>query len=272
MKQAILLSLLGIGILSSCSTVYKSGQTPDDVYFSPGRELTGRDEVKLDEEKAQYQDYVSSLDDRYLRMKVASRSRWSTLDDFDYWYDSRYDFNAYNGFNYNYYSSLNPYWNPGYRLGIGLGSLYYPDYGYYAGGYNYGWGWSSPVYTVAKYYSSPYLPAKSGGYTAGSFATAYRNKSYQNSNYGYKDPKTGAFVPSSSNSGFGNLLKRVFSSSSAQSGYANSYDRPVRTFSNTSTPNTNTYTPPATNSNAGGNSGGFKSTGSSTSTGRGGRG
>lgn len=265
MKQALLFFVLGLGLFSSCTTAFKSGQTPDDVYYSPGSDLpTVREEKKIQEEKAQYQDYVSSLDDRYLRMKVARRNRWSTLDDFDYWYDSRYDFNSYN---YSYYSSLNPYWNPYYRFSIGYGNSYYPG-----SFYNYGWGWNNPVYAVAHYYSVPYTPVKSGGYTSGSFSTAYRNKTYQNSNYGYKDSKTGAFIPSSSNSSFGNLLKRVFTSS-ADGSNTTSYDRPVRTFSNTpSNTNSNSYTPPATNSNAGGNSGGYSSTGSSTSTGRGGRG
>ena len=258
MKYSLLLSVLGLGLFSSCTTAFKSGQTPDDVYFSPGREAVALNEDRdQQKQREQYQEYISSMDDRYLRMKIANRNRWSTLDDFGYWNDSRYDFNSYN---YQYYSSLNPYWHSGMRLGFGYGNLYYPG--------AYGWGWSSPVYTVAHYYSVPYTPAKTGGYTSASFATAYRNKSYHNSNYGFRDPKTGTFVPGGSSQSFGNLLKRVFSSSESTS----SYDRPARTFTNTTPAHTNTYTPPATNSNAGGTSGGFQSTGSSASTGRGGRG
>ncbi len=260
MKQAYLLSVLGLGLLSSCSTAFKTGQTPDDVYYSPGREReeTVRDERNRQEQQAQYRDYLTSIDDRYLRMKVANRYRWGSLDDFNYWYDSRYDFGSYN---YNYYNTLNPYWNPAF--GLTYGNIYYPG--------SYGWGWSSPVYTLVNYYGS--IPVKSNpGYTAGSLATAYRNKDYNNSNYGYKDPKTGAFVPSANNPSFGNLLKRVFTTS-ANNGTTSSFDRPVRTFNNTSTNNSSTTPQPAsTNSNAGGNSGGFKSTGTSTSTGRGGRG
>lgn len=259
MKQVLLLSVLAVTLLSSCSTAFKNGQTPDDVYYSPGRELEEEVLSQKDQQKQKeaYQAYVSSMDDRYLRMKVANRYRWGGIDNFDYWYDSRYDFGTYN---YQYYSSLNPYayWNPGFGLGMGYGN-YYPG--------RYGWGWSSPVYTVVHYYSL--TPSNPGGYTFGSNITAYRNKNYDNNNYGYKDPKTGAFVPSGSNSNFGSLLKRVFSGSSEGSSY--SYDRPVRTFSNTPS-NNPTYTPPPTSSSAGGNSGGFKSTGSSTGTGRGGRG
>lgn len=254
MKRILLLSAFSIVLLSSCTTAFKSGQTPDDVYYSPGREVAqGENQVKK-EEDAQYQDYVSSLDDRYLRMKVANRYRWGSLDNFDYWYDSRYDFNAYNPYNsynsYNYYSSLNPYasWNPYWNFGIGYG--------------RYGGGWNNPICTVL-IYANPHYGG--GGSTAGSNITAYRNKTYSNTNYGYKDPKTGNFVPASSNSSFGNLLKKVFSTGPSET--TQSYDRPVRTYSNT--PNTPA---PATSSSAGGSSGGYSSKGSSTGTGRGGRG
>jgi hypothetical protein len=264
MKQALLFSLLGIGLLTSCSTAFKAGQTPDDVYYSPGRAVTNlREERAQQQQEEEYQDYVSSLDDRYLRMKVANHARWSTIDNFDYWYDSRYDFGIYD--RYNSYSFYNPYayWNPGwsFRLGYGLG------YGspYYPGGI--GWGWSSPIYTVV-HYTNPYYGK--GGSTSISNITAFKNRNYNNNNYGYKDPKTGLFVPGNSNSSFGSLLKRVFTSSNNNSNSANnSFDRPVRTFSQ---PNNNSSTQPATSSSAGGNSGGYKSTGSSTSTGRGGRG
>ncbi len=255
MKRILLLSAFSIVLLSSCTTAFKSGQTPDDVYYSPARGISPKEDQVRKEEDAQYQDYVSSLDDRYLRMKVANRSRWSSLDNFDYWYDSRYDFNAYSPYSsYNYYNCLNPYtsWNPYWSVGIG--------YGRYRGG------WNNPITTVLVYANPHY---GGGGSTSGSNITAYRNKTYNNTNYGYKDPKTGNFVPSSSNSSFGNLLKKVFSTGSSET--SQSYDRPVRTY----TPSNNTpqSTPaPATSSSAGGSSGGYGSTGSSSSTGRGGRG
>ena len=263
MKHLLLLSVLSIGLFTGCSTAFKAGQTPDDVYYSPGREIASvNEEKKQQKEKEEYQEYISSLDDRYLRMKVAKRGRWSSLDNFDYWYDSRYDFSTYN-----HYSNLNPYasWNPGWNLSLGYGYS-----GYCPGGRN--WGWSSPIYTVVHYAVPSFSVGVGGGSNSGSNITAYRNKSYNNNNYGTTDPKTGAFVPSSSNSSFGNLIKRVFTGSSEN---ASSYDRAARTFSTTQPQHntTPTTTPaPSTSSSAGGSSGGFPSTGSSTSTGRGGRG
>lgn len=251
MKLTLLLTVLSIVFLSGCSTAFKAGQTPDDVYYSPGRDREDtyvKEEQKQIKQNEEYQEYVSSQDDRYLRMKVANRNRWNSLDNFDYWYDSRYDFNTYYGnTQWNRYNAWNPNWNLGIRPGYGSN-----------------WGWSSPIYTVVKYTSPAY---SSGGYTSGSNISAYKNRNYNNNNIGYKDPKTGNFIISNNrNNSFGDLLKRVFTGSSDNSG---SYDRPARTFSN-STPNFTPASPPS--SSAGGSSGGYNSTGTSTSTGRGGKG
>ena len=261
MKHTLLLSVLSIGLLSGCSTAFKAGQTPDDVYYSPGREVASAKEEKKEKiQQEEYQEYISSQDDRYLRMKVSNRNRWSSLDNFDYWNDSRYDFcncNCYGSSNT--YGNWNNYgnWNQGWNVSVGYGRR--NGYGNY--------GWNNPIYTLV-HYTNPKFSG--GGNTSGSNISAYKNKSYNNSNLGYKDPKTGGFVISGgNNNGFGSLLKRVFTSSS-NTNNSSSYDRPARTFDN-SNPNTNS-TPPATSSNAGGTSGGFKSTGTSTSTGRGGKG
>lgn len=252
MKRIVLSAALGILLLSGCSTAYKAGQTPDDVYYSPGRAVSSaKEELTQKREQDQYQEYISSQDDRYLRMKVANRNRWSSLDNFDYWNDSRYDF-----YNYNDYNSWNTYsygWNPGWNIGIGYGRT--PYFGNF--------GWSNPLYTLV-YYSTPKFYS---GYTSGSNISAYKNKRYNNANYGYRDPKSGVFINSNSNNSFGNLLKRVFIGPATQ-GYSSSFDRPVRTFS---TPTNSGFTP-STSSSAGGASGGFNSTGTSTSKGRGGKG
>jgi hypothetical protein len=262
MKRMLLGSLLTIGLLSGCSTAYQSGQTPDDVYYSPGKEgINKREEDRMKEQQERYEEYISSQDDRYLRMKVANRNRWSAIDDFNYWYDSRYDFGRYQGFgNWNsIYAWNNPWnnpWNPSFNYGLwrmqpGLG---------------FGWGWNNPMYTVIAYASPKFY---SGGRTSGSNLSAYRNtKGFSNTNRGFYNTKTGTYsnTGSESSNSFGSLLKRVFSNSSANSSLGSSFDRPVRSFSNN---NGSTATP---SSNAGGNSGGVKSTGSSASSGRGGKG
>src|SRR4051812_1458590 len=95
-------------IFSNCTTAYKSGQTPDDVYFSPARPTA---EYVSNETKDENQ-YLNNgySDDEYLRMKVHNR-RWSSLDDGYYSYNPNYYSYIYSSFYYN--SPWNPYtyWN-----------------------------------------------------------------------------------------------------------------------------------------------------------------
>lgn len=259
MKNTLLFALIGMGIFAtSCSTAYKTAQTPDDVYYSPTKEVFAKADVKKDE---QYEEYISSADDRYLRMKVANNYRWGGLDDFTYWNDSRYDFNHYNNYNsigWNFYFG-NYKWNY-WNYPIGLGN-YYPGYS-----------WGCPTHTIISYYH----PKAFVGTTSESGINAYSNKNYNNSNTPstYLGSSKAAYNNSNStntgSSNFGNLVKRVFVPSNSNSGNSSgtSYDRAVRTYDNGSSNssrsgNTSTYSAPS--SSAGGNSGGTNSTGSSAS-------
>ena len=71
MNSKILLLALSVAALSSCTTAYKTGQTPDDVYYSPARP---QDEY-VRTEKQDDRRYLSDeyYYDRYLRMKVSNR-------------------------------------------------------------------------------------------------------------------------------------------------------------------------------------------------------
>ena len=89
MKSQFILLAFFVIVVSSCSTSYKTGQTPDDVYFSPPppqdeyvSNKDNDDRKYKGENPDSYQDY----DNRYLRMKVQNRTRWSELDDW-YQYD-----------------------------------------------------------------------------------------------------------------------------------------------------------------------------------------
>src|SRR6185503_20559195 len=124
MKRQILLLAITAAALSSCTTAYKTGQTPDDVYFSPTRP---QDEYVRVEEKEQPRYDENYYDDRYLRMKVHNRTQWNDLDDW-YSYD-RYGYRAnyYYGTYYNPYTSWNYYHNPycrnnviAYHPGVGV--------------------------------------------------------------------------------------------------------------------------------------------------------
>lgn len=102
MNPKFLLIPLLAGILGSCSTAYKSGQTPDDVYYSPVKytdESQNRDRV---EEKNDYRD------DYTITMSIRDR-RWRDFnDDYDY-RNSPYHYCNCKCGNYGYY------YNPSYH-------------------------------------------------------------------------------------------------------------------------------------------------------------
>jgi uncharacterized membrane protein YgcG len=111
MKPQILLLAITAAALGSCTTAYKTGQTPDDVYFSPVRPQDEYVKVeKQQDDEYRYDDEY--YDDRYLRMKVHNRTQWNYLDDW-YSYD-RYSnqYNLYYNSYYNPYTSWNYYYNP----------------------------------------------------------------------------------------------------------------------------------------------------------------
>ncbi len=125
----LILSLATVAAFSSCTSAYRSGQTPDDLYYSPVR---AQDEYVRAEKKDDrlYQGSDQYYEDRYLRMRVGNPYRWSALD--DYYFSSPYGYNAFrysdpwawsspwnNYWSWNYF--YNPYWNTGYYGGLGWG-------------------------------------------------------------------------------------------------------------------------------------------------------
>jgi len=101
---------LAIVALSSCS-VYRSGQTPDDVYFSPTRSEDSYVTVDNNKRGTSYSrnDSYYTPDDNYLRMRVRDRNRWSSFDNYAYMNDWQY--------NGGYYGAYSPYGYGGYGMG-----------------------------------------------------------------------------------------------------------------------------------------------------------
>lgn len=270
-------SIFVISLLSGCSTAYESSQTPDDLYYAAGKDEDEQFVKKNADELEKYQDYISSLDDRYLRMKVANRNRWGSIDHFNYWNDMRYDHYDYG------YNTYNKYWgNPGYSAWnmyngfspwnkLGYGSSF--GYGY---GGNY-YGWNNPVYTVISYVNPKASIITS---TSGTNLSAYKNKTYNNYNKNIFSKNGDYGTPTTSGSGnnsFGNLIRKVLSTAvtSGLEGNTSSYERAARTFSAPSSGSSSSSSGSSssgTSSSAGGSSGGFGSTGSSAGSGRAGRG
>lgn len=130
-------------LLTSCTSVYKSGQTPDDVYYSPDRPQDEYVRVEKQDNRM-YRNNDVALEDRYLRMKVRNR-RYAFLDnDYDYYYGSNYNqYNDYYRINTSMYGNYNwGLWNNGYN------SFYYTPSYYNSHYYN--------PYYYNPYYGNPY--------------------------------------------------------------------------------------------------------------------
>lgn len=106
MKTKTLLLVLSVAAFSSCSTAYKSGQTPDDVYYSPVRVV---DEKQNNDRDEQAQVSYKPSEDYEITMSIRDR-RWRDFrDDYDYSY-SPYYYASCRSYNYGYY--YNPYYYP----------------------------------------------------------------------------------------------------------------------------------------------------------------
>lgn len=171
----LLLLIAAVG-LGSCSTIYKSGQTPDDVYYSPAPQQRAvasnnndSDEYYADEEDGDYVNVSTDQDrnaysgeDNYLRMKVRNRSMWSSLDYYDAMAYSPYGggfgwgggMGMYNPYMMN--SFYSPWGMGGSRFGLGMGM------GMGFGGM--GWGYNS---MFNPYFNSFHNPYYGGGWYGG---------------------------------------------------------------------------------------------------------
>ena len=265
MKSRILLLLATIVGLGSCTSIYKSGQTPDDVYYSSGQEKEGYVQAKNNRDN--YQPYNGDeASDNYLRMKVKDPSRWSTLD-YDMYgnYYSPYSaFSPYGGaMPFMPYAGIGygGYYNPfGWNSYLGYGGMYFGNYynpysyfggfnPYYYGGYPVvivkpGSGSGNPyvngprVFNLNGYGNSSYLPpsGRNGNINKSNSANLSRNAPIRvfgnNSNNNNNSNSSGNYLRGSgSNSG------RSFSPSNSNN------NTPARTFE------------PRNNSSSSGNSG-----------------
>ncbi|HEY8690739.1 MAG TPA: hypothetical protein VIM07_15995 [Chitinophagaceae bacterium] len=104
MKINFLLLTIITAAITSCSSSYKTGQTPDDVYYSPARLQT--DNVRRDDNKnVQDNSVYTTPEDRYIRRRIHNR-RYRVYDD---GYNYPYGYN--NGYNNGYNSGYPVYTN-----------------------------------------------------------------------------------------------------------------------------------------------------------------
>lgn len=114
MKTTTSLALLAVVVLiQSCTTAYRSGQTPDDVYFSPDRP-ENEFLAMQQQETRRYRMATEDYEDRYLRMRVRDRYRWDELNDWYTYERWALGFNSYFTPTLNPFVSWNHYYNPYY--------------------------------------------------------------------------------------------------------------------------------------------------------------
>jgi uncharacterized membrane protein YgcG len=182
MRHRILLLVAASVVFGSCTTMYKSGQTPDDVYYSPGREIPAYVQTEENkDENSKYNPDAENYSDYYLRMKTYDRNRWSAFDnDYMYWNDWRWN-------NQLYYNTFRPVtnWGVSYGSGWGWSTGMYWGTPYYGGGYN--------CFTPG-YYGTPIIVVNPKSYNPAAYAPRNGHlSSYNTANRNYfTDPKTGA--------------------------------------------------------------------------------
>ena len=135
MTNRILLFGLIMAGLSSCAT-YRTGQTPDDVYYSPQRTYQSYVQTDRDEDnRVSYNE--RQLEDQRLRQQIRD-SRFRSFDDDIFWGSPRYNSWGWNTWN-------NPYntwgWNNSFGTNYGWGS--------YRSFNNFGWNsWNTPYVCI----------------------------------------------------------------------------------------------------------------------------
>ncbi|MCW3116027.1 MAG: hypothetical protein JWM28_109 [Chitinophagaceae bacterium] len=170
MKPTLLLLALAAAAITSCTSAYKTGQTPDDVYFSPQREQSEYVAVNNKDDDDRYDNSDDYYSDRQLRMKVQNRNQWSNLDEW-YYNSDRYSYSYYDGFYGNNPWTANSYWNYNYNP-------YYSPYfnPFYSSYY-------SPYYSPVFYVNNPKNPNYAMSNRPRMFNLNTYNKQLINSNY-----------------------------------------------------------------------------------------
>jgi hypothetical protein len=229
--RILLIGLIAAG-MTSCAT-YRTGQTPDDVYYSPGRVNETYVQVDRDEDdRVSYND--RNLEDRRLRQQI--RDPRFRFDDDIYWNSPRYNSwgwntwnNPYNTWGWNSWS--NPY-----------NSWAWNSHGY--GGYYNSWnspficipgsnnlivisGPAAPKYSTGIRYSAPIqrFPNAGTNFNYGKTSTTGSGSRYYNNNTN-TTRRSGFFGGSNNNSYGGDRTNssRSWGDNSGSSGNSRSFN------------------------------------------------
>jgi hypothetical protein len=244
MKTRHLLLFLLIAVFSSCSSAYRTTQTPDDVYYSPAppppiEYVTTENQ----QDKDTYANHNADISEDLAIRRGINDSRYRSNISLDF----GYGYSPYGYYGSSFYSPYSSFYNP-YTY---TGATFYPH------NYNY-YGYNSPF---TNYYYSPfnnyyyppiYVSTPVSNYRG---ARTYNLGVYNNNvnanrvNMHPGQPNTTNSVPvapvrtfptqpSNNRSGVGNLIRRVFTPSNNTRSYSNDNDN-GRSYRNDNSSNNN---------------------------------
>lgn len=264
MKIKYILSIVAISAFSSCSTAYRSGQTPDDVYYSPAPVQSSYVSTVSDKDQNSYS-YRNDEDAEIRRgIQDPAYRTPATLDlgfgynpygytpfgYSPYLYNSLAFGNSFYGYDpYGYMGMYNPYMYNSFGYG-GLG-LYnpYSFYNPYNSFYNPYSIYNSPYYGGYGHSSSLYYPV-TGNINTNTGVRRYNLNAYTNNRSGVNNNNNGntgvrgstpantapSPAPIRRTSGVGNVIRRVFSPNRnnyvAPSNNNRSYNNSNRSYNN----------------------------------------
>ena len=228
MKTKLFVLAVSVAAFSSCSTMYKTGQTPDDVYYSPARTYTEGQQVNKEEARQEQVKNYSS-EDRAIRMGITDYRYRYLNNDYGYSPYTFYDRHPYYG---NYYSGN--YYNYDYN------HSYYNDY-YYNPYYN-----AYPIYVTPAIHIKNSTPRMTNlnGYTH-----HYNNTNGPLMSIPAVRPTTN---PTGRSSGLGNILNKVFTPSTNNNNNNTSNKTTERTYTPPPASNTNSSSSGSSSSGASG--------------------
>jgi hypothetical protein len=245
MKTKHLLLLGIIAVFGSCTSAYRIGQTPDDVYYSPAPpqdEYVTADNQQ-DKDSYAYNNSNNNIEDLAVRRGINDPQFRSNLS-----FSLGSGYYPYDSYGSGFYNPYNSYYNPYSYTGV----TFYPYNNYYNDFYSPYNNFYSPYYN--SYYSPLYYITKPG-----TSVSNYSNRPRQfnlrpyNVNTNRTTPATSAtstssvpvrtFRPQTNTTGVGNFVRRIFtpSNNTSRSNNDNNYNSRNNNYNNT-TP-TRTFQP-----------------------------
>ncbi len=255
--KLILIHLFGIIVVfSSCSSAYKIGQTPDDVYYSPA---PVQEEYVTSDNQQEKDSYAynnsGNIEDLAIGRGINDPAFRNNIS-----LDLGYGYYPYDSYGSPFYNPYNSYYNPYAYTGV----TFYPYNNYYNSFYSPYNNYYSPYYN--SYYPPLYYISKPGVTSNYSGPRQYNLGVYNVNN---NRPATGSsstsapvrtFKPQPTTTGVGGFVRRIFtpSNNNTNRSYYRSNNNNNRYNNNNSYNNNNNTTPTRTfqPSNSGSSSGG----------------